>query len=168
MQVSASSLPASPPNEIRTSPPIARSALIWEATGSLPTAVTPPHSGVQPPLPPATTKARLNCLTPVACAVVTRLNGGYKLVSTYGANPALPADGELDVLGDGEALAVGDAGAGADALGAAVALAVAAGLVWRASAARLAGHAVDRAVSGGAGLARGTGHEADRHRAARL
>jgi hypothetical protein len=50
-------------------------------------------------------------------------------VSTYGANPALPADGELDVLGDGEALAVGDAEADADALGAAVALAVAAGLV---------------------------------------
>src|SRR5690242_6751641 len=88
----ASSLPACPPKEIRTSPPIARSAPIWDATGSLPTAVTPPHSGVQPP-PPDTTKARLNCFTPVAWAVETRLNGGNKLVSTYGANPAAPAGG---------------------------------------------------------------------------
>ncbi len=110
MQVCASSLPASPPNEIRTSPPIARSAPIWAATGSAPMAVTPPHSGVQP-LPPATTKARLNCFTPVACAVVTRLNGGKRLVSTYGANPAAPAVGEPDeVLGDG----VADAGAEGD------------------------------------------------------
>jgi hypothetical protein len=36
---------------------------------------------------------RLNCFTPVACAIDTRLNGGYRLVSTYGANPAVPSDG---------------------------------------------------------------------------
>ena len=102
MQVWASSLPSSPPNEIRTSPPIARSAAICDATGSSPIAVTPPHSGVQPPLPPATTNARLNCFTPVASAVETRLKGGNRLVSTYGANPAAPADGAPDdVLGDG-------------------------------------------------------------------
>ena len=52
MQVTASSLPSSPPKEIRTSPPIARSAPTCDATGSLPIAVTPPHSGVQPPPPP--------------------------------------------------------------------------------------------------------------------
>src|ERR1700721_1152857 len=78
---------------MRTSPPIARSAPIWAATGSLPTAVTPPHSGVQRPDPPATTKARLNCLTPVAWAVAVRLNGGNRLVSMYGAKLAAPADG---------------------------------------------------------------------------
>jgi hypothetical protein len=36
----------------------------------------------------------LNCFTPVACAVETRLNGGYRLVSTYGAKPAAPYDGD--------------------------------------------------------------------------
>jgi hypothetical protein len=35
----------------------------------------------------------LNCFTPVACAVETRLNGGNRLVSTYGANPAAPPEG---------------------------------------------------------------------------
>jgi hypothetical protein len=34
----------------------------------------------------------LNCFTPVAWAVETRLKGGNRLVSTYGANPAAPAD----------------------------------------------------------------------------
>src|ERR1700733_5887252 len=79
-------MPSSPPNETRTSPPIARSALISAATGSSPIAVVPPHSGVQPP--PDTTNARLNCLTPVSPAAVVRLNGGNRLVSTDGANPA--------------------------------------------------------------------------------
>ncbi len=90
-------------------------------------AVTPPHSGVQPP-PPDTTNARLNCFTPVACAVETRLNGGYRLVSTYGANPAVPPDGDLadadgdelaellgavpaDLVGEGVAEPLGERGA---------------------------------------------------------
>jgi hypothetical protein len=52
----------------------------------------------------------LNCFTPVAWAVETRLNGGYRLVSTYGANPAAPADAEPDdELGDELAEALGEA-----------------------------------------------------------
>ena len=43
----------------------------------------------------------MNCFTPVACAIDTRLNGGYRLVSTYGANPAAPPDGDpADAAGD--------------------------------------------------------------------
>src|ERR1700722_12538731 len=119
MEFSASSLPASPRKEMRTSPPMARRAPIWAATGSLPIGVTPPHSGVQPPLPPATTNARLNCFTPVCWAVVVRLKGGNRLVSTYGAKPAAPADGAPgevvgvgDVVGAGELEEVGDGGGG--------------------------------------------------------
>jgi hypothetical protein len=52
----------------------------------------------------------LNCFTPVDWAIETRLNGGNRLVSTYGANPAVPPDGDpLD--GSGEELA-GPLGAG--------------------------------------------------------
>ena len=76
---------------------------------------------MQPPLPPATTNARLNCFTPVASAVEARLKGGNRLVSTYGANPAAPADGAPgDVLGDGvpvgdwEGVADGDGDADGD------------------------------------------------------
>jgi hypothetical protein len=55
----------------------------------------------------------LNCFTPVASAVETRLKGGNRLVSRYGANPAAPADGAPDdELGDGAA--VGDWEAVAD------------------------------------------------------
>lgn len=56
-QVVASSEPDAPPKETRTSPPLARSAPIWEATPSLARSVTPPHFGVQPP--PSVMKARL-------------------------------------------------------------------------------------------------------------
>jgi hypothetical protein len=64
----------------------------------------------------------LNCFTPVACAVETRLNGGNRLVSTYGAKPAAPSDGVPDELlaeGAGDALGAGDV-ALADGLGAGV------------------------------------------------
>ena len=126
MQVCASSLPSSPPNETRTSPPIARSALISAATGLSPIAVVPPHSGVQPP--PDTTNARLNCLTPVLAATLVRLNGGNRLVSTYGAKPAVVPAGWLGEgdgageVGDGDGLLLGVAvgvgvGAVADGLG---------------------------------------------------
>jgi hypothetical protein len=56
-QFSASSEPAAPPKDTRTSPPLARRSPICAATALLPRSVTPPHLGVQPP--PSVTKARL-------------------------------------------------------------------------------------------------------------
>jgi hypothetical protein len=51
----------------------------------------------------------LNCFTPVAWAVDTRLNGGKRLVSTYGANAVAAPDGDpSDELGDGLAEPVGE------------------------------------------------------------
>ena len=54
-------------------------------------------------------------MTPVCWAVVVRLKGGNRLVSTYGAKPAVPADGAPgevvgvgDVVGAGELDGVGD------------------------------------------------------------
>jgi hypothetical protein len=61
----------------------------------------------------------LNCFTPVAWAVETRLNGGNRLVSTYGANPAAPAAG-APADGFGEELAE-PPGAGAEPAGEGVA-----------------------------------------------
>jgi hypothetical protein len=74
----------------------------------------------------------LNCFTPVAWAVETRLNGGYRLVSTYGAKPAAPSDADpAEEAGEELAGALGEELAGAlgvelaGALGAGVADAVA-------------------------------------------
>jgi hypothetical protein len=64
----------------------------------------------------------LNCFTPVAWAVVTRLNGGNRLVSTYGANAAAPADeAAADELGAAETLGAGVVDFVADGAGEAVA-----------------------------------------------
>jgi hypothetical protein len=63
----------------------------------------------------------LNCFTPVAFAVETRLNGGYRLVSTYGANPAEPSAGEpAEPPVDEETLGVGEVPGEVEAVGVAV------------------------------------------------
>jgi hypothetical protein len=53
---------------------LARSASICEATWSTPSALTPPHFGVQPP--PEVMKARLNSFTPVWVTVFSRSYAG--------------------------------------------------------------------------------------------
>jgi hypothetical protein len=61
----------------------------------------------------------LNCFTPVCWAVLVRLNGGNRLVSTYGAKLAVPPAGAPGELGAGEGDvdggALGEDGAGVGA-----------------------------------------------------
>ena len=166
MQVCASSLPSSPPKEIRTSPPIARSAPIWAATGSPPMAVTPPHSGVQPP-PPATTNARLNCFTPVCLGGGDQVERREQAGVDVRGEPGRPggrrarrgarrrrggwATSEAGADGDGASTRTGERGASTDWRDGAV-LAVADGAAGPAG---LAGRAVDQAVGRLAGRAGG-------------
>ena len=70
-QLCASSVPASPPKETRTSPPAARRLAMSPEMEESVIAVTPPHFGVQPP--PAVMNARLKNLVPSAAASPLRL-----------------------------------------------------------------------------------------------